>query len=204
MNVFRPLKFLPICVLLLTSFLLVVQAYGQLPKKERRVWKKELRKLSPEEFKSMVDEKTHLRHMVDLLSEENSNLKTKVYQLEQSLVSREEKLRKVANALKALEIQLGLVNEKGERWDKGVVFKVQIGALNKEAFEQVPERSYTMEVEEDISYKQYVVGNFRDYNEADLLKKHMRKVGVRRAWIVPYKDGKRVPLKEVLDVVTLP
>jgi len=204
MNIFRPFKFLPICILLLTSFLFVVQAYGQLPKKERRVWKKELRKLSPEEFKSMVDERIHLRHMIDLLSEEDSNLKTRVFQLEQSLVSREEKLRKVANTLKALEIQLGLVNEKGERWDKGVVFKVQIGALNKKAFEQVPERSYTMEIEEDISYKQYVVGNFRDYNEADLLKKHMRKVGVRRAWIVPYKDGKRVPLKDVLDVVTIP
>jgi len=29
----------------------------------------------------------------------------------------------------------------------------------------------------------------------------MRKVGINRAWIVPYKDGKRVSLKEVLDVV---
>src|SRR5690554_4323191 len=204
MNISSPLKFFPICVLLLATFLFVVQAYGQLPRKERRVWKKELRKLSPEEFKSMVDERTNLRQMTDLLSEENSGLKTKVFQLEQNLVSREEELRKVANSLKALEIQLGLINEKGERWDKGVVFKVQIGALNKKEFDQVRERSYALEIEEDVSYKQYVVGNFRDYEEADLLKKHMRKVGVRRAWIVPYRDGKRVPLKEVLDVVTIP
>ena len=204
MNISSRIKFFPICLLLLATFLFVVQAYGQLPKKERRVWKRELRKTSPEEFKSMVDERRSLRRTVDLLSEENSDLKTKVFQLEKSLLAREEKLKEVANSLKSLEIQLGLINEKGERWDKGVVFKVQIGALNKKEFDQVPERSYAMEIEEDVSYKQYVVGNFRDYDEADLLKKHMRKVGVRRAWIVPYKNGKRVSLKEVLDVVITP
>src|SRR5690606_13624487 len=120
MNISSRVKFFPICIVLLATFLFVVQAYGQLPKKERRVWKKELRKTTPEEFKSMVDERRSLRHTIDLLSEENSDLKTKVFQLEKRLLAREEKLKEVANSLKALEIRLGLTNEQGERWDKGV------------------------------------------------------------------------------------
>jgi hypothetical protein len=43
------------------------------------------------------------------------------------------------------------------------------------------------------------IGIFRDYWEADTFKKYMRDMGVKEAWIVPYKDGVRVELKDVLD-----
>jgi len=45
------------------------------------------------------------------------------------------------------------------------------------------------------------VGFFRDYWEADTLKKYLREMGVKDAWIVPFKDGKRVPIKDVLEGV---
>jgi hypothetical protein len=32
------------------------------------------------------------------------------------------------------------------------------------------------------------------------LKRYLRKIGFPQTWIVPYKDGKRVPLEEVLEV----
>ena len=45
------------------------------------------------------------------------------------------------------------------------------------------------------------IGIFRDYWEADTFKKYMREMGVKDAWIVPYKDGQRVEIKDVLEGV---
>jgi hypothetical protein len=45
------------------------------------------------------------------------------------------------------------------------------------------------------------LGNFRDYWEADKFKKYLRDMGVKDAWIVPFKDGQRVDIKEVLEGV---
>jgi len=47
----------------------------------------------------------------------------------------------------------------------------------------------------------YTIGLFRDYWEADTFKKYMREMGVKDAWIVPFKDGQRVDIKDVLEGV---
>ena len=45
------------------------------------------------------------------------------------------------------------------------------------------------------------LGIFRDYWEADEFKKYMREMGVKDAWIVPFRDGQRVEIKDVLEGV---
>jgi len=45
------------------------------------------------------------------------------------------------------------------------------------------------------------IGIFRNYWEADTFKKYLREMGVKDAWIVPYRDGIRVEIKDVLDLV---
>ena len=52
--------------------------------------------------------------------------------------------------------------------------------------------------EEMQELRKYVIGNFRNYEDANVLKRYLREMGVEDAWIVPYRDGKRVPLKDVL------
>jgi hypothetical protein len=42
---------------------------------------------------------------------------------------------------------------------------------------------------------------FTDYWEADTFKKYMREMGVSDAWIISYRDGVRVPIKEVLETI---
>ncbi len=49
--------------------------------------------------------------------------------------------------------------------------------------------------------QRYTIGVFRDYWEADKFKKYMREMGVKDAWIVPFKDGARVEIKDVLEGV---
>ena len=56
-----------------------------------------------------------------------------------------------------------------------------------------------MKIIDEDGYIKYILGQFRDYEMADQFKKKLRKNGVKEAWIVPYKDGNRVPLKEVLS-----
>ena len=86
--------------------------------------------------------------------------------------------------------------------EKGVVFKVQIGAFERKDLSKFLENSDSFfgEVGED-GLMRYTLGIFRDYPEADNFKKYMREMGVSDAWIVSYNDGVRVPLKEVLDNV---
>ena len=53
----------------------------------------------------------------------------------------------------------------------------------------------------DNEPQKLTIGVFRDYWEADTFKKYMREMGVKDAWIVPYQDGQRVEIKDVLEGV---
>lgn len=192
-------KLIAMGIIFTLPILLAPQAFGQLSREEKRAWRKELRKLSPEGMKQLMDEKKNLSTMLNILSMENTQLKTQAFENNQEIAYLVSEVDELNNTLKSREIQLGLISETGERWDSGVVFKVQIGALKPRDFAYKNGRNYTLEVEEGGEYRQYVVGNFRVYKEADALKKHMRKIGMTKAWIVPYKNGKRVPLKDVLE-----
>lgn len=189
-------------VFLCVSFMLFApHASAQLSRPERKAWKRELRKMTPERMKQMVEEKANLSALLNILNKENSELKTLVYKREQELDFSRSKINDLRQKIKTQKIELGLVTEEGERWDSGVIFKVQIGALRPSDFPDKKEKKYSLEVEDGGRYRQYVLGNFRNYREADALKKHMRKIGMTKAWIVPYKNGERVPLKEVLEFV---
>jgi hypothetical protein len=87
-------------------------------------------------------------------------------------------------------------------FSRGVVFKVQVGAFkNKDLskyFDNNP--NFGGEVRENEPQR-ITIGIFRDYWEADQFKKYMREMGVKDAWIVPYKDGQRTDIKEVLEGV---
>jgi len=87
---------------------------------------------------------------------------------------------------------------------KGIMFKVQMGARHNLDLKGVliDELNYeTLEQEVAEGLYKYTIGHFRNYWEADKLKKGLRSMGIQLAWIVPYKDGERVLLKEVLPAV---
>jgi hypothetical protein len=89
-------------------------------------------------------------------------------------------------------------------YGSGVIFKVQVGAFkNKDLskyFNNNP--NFGGEAGREPGDPQRInIGIFRNYWEADLFKKYMREMGVKDAWIVPYKDGKRVEIKDVLDAI---
>ena len=87
----------------------------------------------------------------------------------------------------------------GEDFSVGVVFKVQVGAFRKMDLEKYAETSKQFDQEDMEELRRYVIGNFRNYEDANVLKRYLREMGVEDAWIVPYKDNRRVPLKEVIE-----
>jgi septal ring factor EnvC (AmiA/AmiB activator) len=184
-----------------TSLLFTAPALAQLSKAEKKIWKKELRNLTPEAVKSLRDENESLSSQLNTANQESDRLKSTAFNQELEIKSLKSQLDEVNEQLKFREVQLRLVNEEGTRWDTGVVFKVQIAAIKEREHKRKIEKNHHLEVEDQDGLHRYVLGNFRDYEDANFLKKRMRKVGINSAWIVPYKDGKRVPLKEVLDVV---
>jgi hypothetical protein len=96
------------------------------------------------------------------------------------------------------------VDGNGQFYIKGLVFKVQIGAYRKRDLSHVLEGEKPQEVfgqEQSEGVNMYTLRHFRNYQKANQFKKELRAMGLKDAWIVAFKDGKRVPLKDVLQEV---
>ena len=82
----------------------------------------------------------------------------------------------------------------------GLVYKVQIGAYKgydlREYFNRHENNS--MSLDED-GMMRYTLGVFTDYWKADQFKGYLRKMGVKGAWVVAYKDDKRVSIKDARE-----
>lgn len=184
---------------------------AQLSRKEKKEMKKMAKELkrNPEQMKAMVEENESLKSSVASLNSEVENLKGQLSnknaeiatarQEAQEAKAMAEAQRQRANEM-AKKVKEGQNNEPNALDESGTWFKVQVGAFENidmsEYFKNNPNFSGE-ETEEGL--QRITLGRFRDYWEADRFKKTLRKMGVKEAWIVPYKDGARVPLKEVLE-----
>ena len=83
---------------------------------------------------------------------------------------------------------------------KGLLYKVQIGAFKnfdlREYFNNT--ENFSGEIDADGTMR-YTLGVFKEYWEADKFKQFLRKMGVKGAWVVAFKDGVRVELKDALE-----
>lgn len=183
-------------------------AVAQLSKKEQKEWKKKQKKMDPADFKELVEENSSLKGQV-------SSLNNQIKSIQSRLSEKDAKIDELQNEVRRAEAELVAQRKKFEeemkdnsldvsmqsktRVAKGVVFKVQIGAFRNKDLSKYLENSDTMSGETDGDTKKYTLGTFTDYWEADTFKKYLREMGVKDAWIVPFKDGVRVPIKDVLE-----
>jgi vacuolar-type H+-ATPase subunit I/STV1 len=184
--------------------------HAQMSKKEKKEWKKKAGALkkNPEELKSLYDEN-------EALKSEASGYKRQISALESQIKERDNKISSMTNDMRSLESQLAAAKKAASDQpaktkpasgpvydDSGVVFKVQIGAFRNKDLSKYFDNteSFSGENTED-GVQKITLGRFRDYWEADTFKKYLREMGVTDAWIVPYKDGNRVAMKDVLEGV---
>lgn len=183
------------------SLLAISPAMAQLDRSERRALRREIRRLSPEDYHRMKEQQAALQQTVTELSERQSQLQQEIQDKDRQINTLKNELSRLESQLQERGEQIAELREKEQQWEQGVVFRVQIGAFRDYDFQDATGSSPNLIYETDSNWHKYVLGNFRKYEEADRLKKHLRRTGIRDAWIVPYKDGERVPLKEVLDQV---
>jgi outer membrane murein-binding lipoprotein Lpp len=183
-------------------------SFAQLSKEETKEWKRKAKEFAknPASLKQLIEDK-------QIADTQVGELNQKLTQLQSSVSDKDARITQLEEESTQLKAQLATAQAQATQaqsnpsphsmdFSKGVVFKVQIGAFRRKDlakyFENNP--NFGGEATEE-GVQRYTIGVFRDYWEADLFKKYMRDMGVKDAWIVPYKDGQRVEMKDVLEGV---
>lgn len=179
-------------------------ANAQMDKKEQKEWKKRIKALEPEQYKALIEENKSLKSQV-------SSLKSEMSGVDDMLADKDEQISQYQKQVSSLRDELAEANTKPAtpvrttgniNENEGVVFKVQIGAFTNKDLSKYTENSNTFSQDSNDGVNKVSLGVFKDYWEADTFKKYLREMGVKDAWVVSYRDGKRVPIKEVLEGVT--
>jgi vacuolar-type H+-ATPase subunit I/STV1 len=189
--------------LLLTS----AQSFAQLSKKEKKEWKKKAKEYSksPENLKQLTEDKQTADATITTLNQKVAQLQSSASEKDSRIAELEGQLSEARGQLSAANAELTALKENPSNsmdFSKGVVFKVQIGAFKNKNLAKYFENNPNFGGEaKDNEPQKLTIGVFRDYWEADTFKKYMREMGVKDAWIVPYQDGQRVEIKDVLEGV---
>jgi len=185
------------------------QTFAQLSKQEKKEWKKKAKEYakSPANLKQFTEDKQSADNQVSTLNKRVTDLQKSMSDKDARIAELEDQLSQMRGQLTAARAELAQLKENPVvnpmDFSRGVVFKVQVGAFkNKDLskyFDNNP--NFGGEVKENEPQR-VTIGIFRDYWEADQFKKYMREMGVKDAWIVPYRDGQRTEIKDVLEGVT--
>jgi hypothetical protein len=180
-------------------------------KVEMKVWKKKKKAMSPEDFKTLSEEHLKLKASNAAAVGDIETLERQVSEKDNQIVDLQKQATRMQAAYQAAQketenLKEQLVNRpaynpdliNGEDFSIGVVFKVQVGAFRKVDLKKYANTSDDFAEEKTDDLRKYIIGNFRNYEDANILKRYLREMGVEDAWIVPYRDGTRVPLKDVL------
>ncbi len=198
-----------ICLALIFSGTTV---FAQLSKAEKKEWKKKAKQYAknPATLKQLTEDKQVADNSVVDLSGQVKNLQSTISDKNAKIAELEDQISRMRSELNSTKAELAqlkatpVVNPMD--FSKGVVFKVQVGAFkNKDLskyFENNPNFGGEAADKDKGEPQKITIGIFRDYWEADTFKKYMREMGVKDAWIVPYRDGVRVEIKDVLEGVT--
>ena len=196
-------------IVALSVFVLFVavgfNATAQLSKSEKKEWKKRIKGLDPESFKTLVEENKSLKSQTASLKNELAGVDDKLADKDDQISSLQSQVSKLRDELadaSSKPAQPVNVDKGGINDQVGVVFKVQIGAYKALDMGDTAKNMDNFSQESNDGLNKYTIGAFRDYWEADALKKYLRNMGVSGAFVVSYKDGQRVELKEVLEGVT--
>jgi len=185
--------------------------FAQMSKAEKKEWKKKAKefKKNPAGLKQLNDEKQVADNSVVDLSGQVKQLQSTVSDKNAKIAELEDQISRMRAELNSAKAEIAQLKAtpviSPMDFSKGVVFKVQVGAFkNKDLskyFDNNPNFGGEAADKDKAEPQKITIGIFRDYWEADTFKKYMREMGVKDAWIVPYKDGQRVEIKDVLEGV---
>lgn len=187
------------------------QVFAQLSKAEKKEWKKKAKEFAknPANLKQFTEAKQTADNTVTKLNGDMKQLQSTVSDKNARIAELEDQISRMRGELTSTKTELEQLKANPPvnpmDFSKGVVFKVQVGAFkNKDLskyFDNNPNFGGEAAGKDGNDPQRITIGIFRDYWEADTFKKYMRDMGVKDAWIVPYRDGQRVEIKDVLEGV---
>lgn len=191
-------------VLLTLAISLSSWAQAELTKQEKKalVVKAKAFKKNPSLLNQLYIDKAASDEKVAVSEMKLNSIEQQLEEMRSEIELTKEKNDLLERQIATLTSQKGAKESKPKSLDamKGVVFRVQIGGFKKRNLLEYNEDDNLIRVETNANGVQEIsLGVFRNYKKADVFKKHLREMGLNEAWIVPYKDGKRVALKEVYD-----
>ncbi|MCU0416432.1 MAG: Ezrin/radixin/moesin family protein [Cytophagaceae bacterium] len=195
-----------ILFMVISYCVVVLVAQAQMTKVEEKEWAKRLKSLTPETYRKLVQDKEALSQEVEKLKNDNAKLQADLQAKQIEINNLKQQLAQQVQVQQAQPQATtgGSAGSSGSTATstKGIVYKVQIGAFkNKDLTKYFNNnKNFSGDVDADGT-KKYTLGTFTDYWEADNFKKYLREMGVKDAWVVAYKDGKRIELKDALEGV---
>jgi uncharacterized phage infection (PIP) family protein YhgE len=183
-------------------------SFAQLSKQEKKEWKKKAKEFSknPANLKQLTEDKEAAEGQLNALNDRLTQLQRQMASKDSRIAELESQLADARAQVTSARAELAQMNaapvQNEMDYSKGVVFKVQVGAFRNKDLQKYFDNNPNLggEVKEGEPQR-ITIGIFRDYWEADEFKKYMREMGVKDAWIVPYRDGQRVEIKDVLEGV---
>lgn len=173
----------------------------ELSKSEKKKWKTIARAYgkNPVALKLLTEEHSYLKknsteweaeivRLKEMLATKNQNNSMQLATIEE--------LRSEILSLQE-ELQRTRMTANQNQYDIGVWFRVQIGAYEKEQLNAGQLNSDKLSVEGG-DLQRIVLGHYRNYDEAQQMRDSLRKLGLKDAWIVSYKDGRRIPIEDAL------
>lgn len=176
----------------------MAQSATELSKEERKYWKKEARlyKKNPELLKDLAEAFEEAQVDVSVMEFEMDSLKVILEGYLSNIADngrRMTKLEKQLAAQKELVAKMKLEAEtKAVKYDKGVTFRVQIGAFRQRDLSEFFDNTENFHGETQKGVQKYTVGIFHDKAKAQAFRAQLVAIGIKDAWIVKYVDGQRV------------
>lgn len=178
----------------------------KLSKAEKKALKKEAKAMykDPSKLKALKDAKQKTEEALDSNKKEVLKLKASQHDFEQresvmlsTIDSLSARWKRAEERIKELEKRKPVAAANSTATVKGVVFKVQVGAYKNKSFNY--NNSNTDYSNENANgYNKHVLGAFKQYQAAKSFADHLVQLGIKGAWVVAFKDGNRITIKEAL------
>ncbi len=166
------------------------------PKEEKKALKKELKRYK--KMKPAAVRKMDLDYQEDIVG-----YKTEIEKLKKDnrrIDSLQRALNESSNKMRMMEADIEAAKRESSNAKKnvftGYYFRVQLGAYQNFDIKGKISKDENMQSENAGGLDKYTVGYFKSYNEAQEFSKDVRKMGIKDAWVVAYKDGGRVNVNE--------
>jgi cell division protein FtsN len=170
-------------------------------KDELKEWKSTAKEYvkNPAALAQLTKDKQELQRINNSLESDMNLLRTQVNAKDNRLATLESEIARLnmalddaRNAEPAPPIYTPTENP-SEMIPMGTIYRVQIGAYEQEK-NKIPtglETGQDLALEQAGGMQKIVLGQFTSKAEAEKLQKHLKKVGLKDAWIVTYVDGVR-------------